>query len=91
MEPGTLVEVEWLDSTHFDGWHDKDTFPDTLKESATKMSCYSVGWCYLADADRLVIVQSVSASGQPAHALEIPRACIVKMTVRATERNPLRP
>ena len=91
MEQGTLVEVEWLDSTHFDGWHDTDRFPDTLKESVTKMSCYSVGYCYLADTERLVIVQSFSANKQPAHGLEIPRACIVKMIVHATERNPVQP
>jgi hypothetical protein len=91
MERGTLVEVEWVDSTHFDGWLGTDSFPDTLKESVTKMSCYSVGWLYLADSERLVIVQSFSASGQPAHGLEIPRVCIVKCTAHAATVNPVHP
>jgi hypothetical protein len=70
-----IVEVEWVDSQGYPGWHDEKEFMN-WNDSLT---CHSVGYLLRDEADKIVLVMSRSSVALD-NGLVIPRVAIVKIT-----------
>ena len=79
-----MVRVWWRDSCSFPTWRDSETV-----RTMTPDDIESVGFVVTDNADRLIITQSVSVSGNMDNALAIPRECIseIKELDYAVQKN----
>jgi hypothetical protein len=72
-----IVEVKWLDSQAFDGWHSKNE----MLSWDDSMVCFSVGYLLRESQDRVVLVMSESiGSGALDNGMTIPRTSILNIT-----------
>lgn len=73
--PGVLVEVQWVDSTGHDGWHE----PDQSSELLGKMDCLAAGYLIEDKPEGIVLALGAGGLGQLLDSMAIPRAAIVSV------------
>jgi len=73
--PGVLVEVQWVDSTGHDGWHE----PDQSSELLGKMDCLAAGYLIEDKPEGIVVALGAGGLGQLLDSMAIPRAAIVSV------------
>jgi len=79
-----IVEVEWVDSQAFDGWHGSEE----MKNWNDSLVCKSVGYLLRESEDRMVLVMSESfGSGALDNGMTIPRVAIIQIR-HLTKREP---
>jgi hypothetical protein len=72
-----IVKITWWDSTHVEGWQDKDQFQNFRIDD---LACTSWGMVLQDDPDVVAIVQSLSPD-QYAGLLVLPRVSIKRIEI----------
>ena len=73
-----LVEIEWIDSCTGGGWRSQDSYLD----DAHPAICRSIGYLLHKDAERVVVLQTMSSSsGHVSDSMTIPRVAVKCMRV----------
>ena len=75
-----IVEVEWIDSAHHQGWTARSEWIESLKEKKYSV-CRTAGYLLQKTRDSVVIVQSQSDVDHMDAAMVIPRVAVTKITV----------
>lgn len=75
---GKLVEVEWIDSCHNQGWGSIENH----KRESGPATCRTVGYLVESTSKRVVLAQSQSSySGHAGDIMTIPRSCVRKTKI----------
>lgn len=78
MKLGSIVYVDWVDSTRNDGWHDTEELAEFVR-AKDAISCRSVGWLMGSTRDRIVISTSTGPDNQCLAPVAIPRKSISRI------------
>lgn len=76
-KPMPIVEVIWIDSNGHSGWRQAEKWA----EERTDLTCRSVGYLLSKDREQVRLMQSQSATGCLADAIEIPRVAVLEIRV----------
>ena len=76
QRPGPVVEVEWLDTETMMGWRERGELD--LARTAPLLRWLSVGYLVADEADRVDIVQSITADAHSERTV-IPKAVVRKI------------
>jgi hypothetical protein len=83
MAVGTLVEIEWIDSASYDGWHSEREHLEFARD-AERSTHLTIGYVLRWTRKTLAVVQSVGRlknSGTSAEScMVIPQAAIVRVS-----------
>lgn len=74
-----IVEVEWIDSQQHAGWRSANTWESDIRPD--DLQCRSTGYLFREDTTSVVLMQSISAVGSLADAIEIPRIAVQSVRV----------
>lgn len=81
-EKPPMVEVEWLDSSSWGGWHDLEDLHASLDKGHTNIHCRNVGYLFREEDGFVALVSAYNHEGNQAETMFIiPRAVIQSITV----------